>query len=225
MLSLSNLQVTNAGPAFNIQLQEYEKAVLMMPDEVSRDILLACLKGQQKPTTGSVTLPDAADYAILPPENEAEKDSTLKTVLTGPFKRLLTSLRKYEQLSIQMTKHFSPMQLGGYMEEMEQLEELINEYNAWDLEANLKAWQNGLQLPDLSTSYHEAAESEQWAVLLTRAFVLPAHFTILPDPNPILNKDQDAYLKQQLTSLSGGWLVISTTDQAQNWPEAYQYWP
>ena len=225
-LSFENLQPAETAPALQLTLQAQQQAVLAMPDEGSQEALVSVLKGQSTPVAGSVQLPENNQHHIvLPGDEEEEEDRKLKAVLTAPFQRLLTSLRKYEQLSIQVSKHFSPMQLGGYMEEMEELEQLINQYEAWDLEANLKTWQAGLQLPDLSIPYDDATTQQQWAVLLTRAFVLPASLTIFPDPTPWLNEEQQDFLIHQLTLLSSSWLVVSTTGQAQAWPEAYRAFP
>lgn len=228
MLSLTDFKPTNTAPAINLSLEEQQQVVLALPDEGTQEALLACLRSQQLPAAGSLTLPPDHQYHLVPPESddaEEEEDRKLKAVLTEPYQRLLTSLRKYEQLSIQMSKHFSPMQLGGYMEQMEELEALINQYEAWELEANLKAWQEGLQLPDLSIPYDEATPQQQWAVLLTRAFALPATLTILPDPMPWLNESQQHFLVQQLTALSGSWLVLSTETNSQAWPQPYCLFP
>ncbi len=225
-LSFENLQPADTAPVLQFTLQAQQQAVLAMPDKATQDALISVLMGQSNPVAGSIQLPEDNQYHIIQPDDEeAEEDRKLKAVLTSPFQRLLTSLRKYEQLSIQMSKHFSPMQLGGYMEEMEELEQLINQYGAWELEANLKAWQEGLQLPDLRIPYEEATPQQQWVVLLTRAFVLPAPLTIFPDPTPSLNKDQQDFLMQQLTPLSSSWLVVSTIEHLRAWPEAYHAFP
>jgi ATPase subunit of ABC transporter with duplicated ATPase domains len=220
MITFHDLRPTTHSPTLNLSLASGQKGVLALPNKQSSDALLSCLKGQLVPQSGSISFPPSDQYHIIPPI-EKDANQKLKAVLTNPFQRLLSSLRKYEQLSIQMSKHFSPMQLQGYMEDMEELEQLINQYDAWELEANLKDWQAGLQLPDLSIPYDEASLQQQWAVLLTRAFVLPASLTILSDPTPWLNEEQREFLMKHLTTLSTGWLVVADVDNSYNWPNAY----
>jgi ATPase subunit of ABC transporter with duplicated ATPase domains len=222
MITLQDLYLTVGSDPLQLSLKSGDKGVLVMPDQASSDALIRCLNGQMAPYSGAINLPEAEQYHLVSWPHEAEADQKLKAVLTQPYQRLLTSLRKYEQLSIQMSKHFSPMQLQGYMEDMEELEQLINQYDAWELEANLKDWQAGLALPDLSIPYDEASLQQQWAVLLTRAFVLPAPLTLLPDPTPWLNEEQQNFLVKQMKAHSAAWLVVSDVENSVNWPEAYR---
>lgn len=221
MITFKDLCLTEASEPLDLSMKSGEQRVLVMPDQASSDTLIHCLNGQLAPHAGSISLPETLQYHVVSWPQEAEEDQKLKAVLTQPYQRLLTSLRKFEQLSIQMSKHFSPMQLQGYMEDMEELEQLINQYDAWELEANLKNWQQGLQLTDLSIQYDEASLQQQWAVLLTKAFVLPVPLTLLPDPTPWLNEEQRNFLIKQMTTLSAAWLVVSDVENSANWPAAY----
>ncbi len=223
MITFHNLCLTGASEVLCLSLKSGEKQVVVMPDQASSDGLIDCLNGERAPQAGSISLPEPEQYHVVTRPDEVKEDQKLKAVLTQPYQRLLTSLRKYEQLSIQMSKHFSPFQLQGYMEEMEDLEQLINQYEAWELESDLKTWQKGLQIQDLSVPYKEAEPDQQWAVILSRAFVMPTPLTILKDPLPWLNEKQRDFLLQQMTELSAGWLVLSTYNSYSAWPEAYWY--
>lgn len=222
MLALDELVYMAGAPPLSLQLPTGAKGVLPCPDQQAQEALCAALSEPEN-LDQRHHLPDT--YQVLSTDTTGEGAQKLRAVITARVAGLLKALRKYEQLSIRMTRHFSPVQLGGYMEELSELEEHLEAYQAWDLEQRLKEWREGLELPDLDQHLKAVEPHQQVAAKLMQAFVMPAPLTVATDPLPWLTPQQQTFLLRNLEATGQGWLILSTYQDYRTWPEAYRIAP
>ena len=111
------------------------------------------------------------------------------TYIKHDFQQLLQNLKRYEQLSIQLTKIMSPSNLPALMEEMEALENHISKYDGWDLDQNIENWLTFLNGPQTDNMIKSLTPSSLYKSNLTKSILNHPTLLCLDQPIDYLNED------------------------------------
>ncbi len=222
MLYLKSLKWGTIQNPLDLHWQQGEKIVLILPDATEQETLISILMREMMPTEGSIEWSIKSDIAFWRQTREEWGESTANRVLIQYVENLLKALRKYEQLSIQLAKQFSPAQLGGFMEEMEELEEFINSYDAWELEHELKNLKTTFSLPDTETAMVDLSLQDQKKVELAALLGAPQFARIFVNPFSYLEERQTEAIKHKLEADKIGWLLLSTHEELLPLPDIYR---
>ena len=214
MLTLKGVKPTADQKPVDLEASSREKVILQLSQDNAISQWMAMLREEAEPLEGTWQweTDESVGFWSLAEPNRGEV--ALNKVVVQYVERLLKALRKYEQLSIQMAKHFSPAQLGGYMEEMEELETFINDHDAWELEHHIKSWKQTFNLPDGTTPMHDLSVIDQQKTELTAIMVAPKLFAVMANPFPILNEVETQAVRQVLEQSERGWLLFTTPDES-----------
>lgn len=214
MLTLKDVKPTAGQKPVDLEASGQQKVVLQLPQTNATSQWIGMLREETRPVEGTFQweTDEPVGFWSLAKPNRGEV--AMNKVVVQYVERLLKALQKYEQLSIQMAKHFSPAQLGGYMEEMEELETFINDHDAWELEHHIKSWKQTLNLPDGTIPMHDLSLVDQQKAELGAIMVAPNLFSVIANPFSRLNDEETKAVRQVLEQSERGWLLITTPDEA-----------
>ncbi len=211
MLDIARLPLSANVNPLNLNCGKTEKVVLILP-EMERGLLWDFLTGNAQPGEGKIEWAEESEQVFWPNKEEEWENNPVNKVLTRYVADLLKSLRKYEQLNLKMARHFSPAQLGGYIQEMEALEQFIQNYEAWELEQEIKEWKNLFNLPDGETPMKTLNKTTQKLVGLTSVLIVPKCYRVLENPFAFVKENPDA-VAQKLDQSETGWLLLKTKNE------------
>ncbi len=119
-----------------------------------------------------------------------DHNQNVATYIKQDFQKLLQNLKRYEQLSIQLTKIMSPSNLPALMEEMEALENHISEYDGWDLDQHIENWLTFLNGPQTDNMIKSLTPSSLYKSNLTKSILNHPTLLCLDQPIDYLNQDR-----------------------------------
>jgi ATP-binding cassette ChvD family protein len=171
--------------------------------------LLKIIAGQDKSFTGEVLF--SSDYSIgyLPQEPLLDDSKTVKEVVMEGVADSVALLEEYEAVNNKFAEPMQDEEMNKLIERQGELTELIEQHNAWELDAKLDRAMDALNCPDSDSAIATLSGGERRRVALCRLLLQEPDILLLDEPTNHLDAESVQWLEIHLKQYKG--TVIAVT--------------
>ncbi len=172
-----------------------------------KSTLLRIIAGVDQQYIGQVTAQKGITFGLLPQEPELDNAKTVKAIVEEGVQETVNLLREYEAVSNEMAN--PDADFDKLLEKQGQLQEKIEQLNAWDLDSKLEQAMDALRCPEGSTPVKVLSGGERRRVALCRLLLQEPDVLLLDEPTNHLDAESVGWLELHLAQYKG--TVIAVT--------------
>lgn len=171
--------------------------------------LLKIIAGEDKSYTGEVVFSPGYSVGYLPQEPVLDNSKTVKEVVMEGVGEVVAILKEYDEVNNKFAEPMSDDEMNRLIERQGELTELIDQYDAWELDAKLNRAMDALNCPDADANVATLSGGERRRVALCRLLLQEPDILLLDEPTNHLDAESVQWLEMHLRQYKG--TVIAVT--------------
>lgn len=171
--------------------------------------LLKIIAGEDKAFNGEVVFSPGYSVGYLPQEPVLDNTKTVKEVVMEGLSEIVDILKEYEKVNNKFMEPMSDDEMNRLIERQGELTELIEQHDAWELDAKLERAMDALNCPESDTSVAVLSGGERRRVALCRLLLQEPDILLLDEPTNHLDAESVQWLEMHLQQYKG--TVIAVT--------------
>ncbi len=174
-----------------------------------KSTLLKIIAGIDKSYQGEVVFAPGYSIGYLPQEPQLDDNLTVKEVVMQGVQKIVDVLKEYEEVNMKFAEPMSDDEMNKLIERQGELTELIDQYDAWELDSKLERAMDALRCPDGDTPVKNLSGGERRRVALCRLLLTEPDILLLDEPTNHLDAESVEWLEAHLQQYKG--TVIAVT--------------
>ena len=174
-----------------------------------KSTLLKIIAGLDKSYQGEVVFAPGYSIGYLPQEPQLDDTLTVKEVVQQGVQKIVDVLKEYEEVNMKFAELMSDDEMNKLIERQGELTELIDQYDAWELDSKLGRAMDALRCPDGDTPVKHLSGGERRRVALCRLLLTEPDILLLDEPTNHLDAESVEWLEAHLQQYKG--TVIAVT--------------
>lgn len=171
--------------------------------------LLKIIAGEDKSFNGEVVFSPGYSVGYLPQEPILDNSKTVKEVVMEGVADVVNILQEYEAVNNKFAEPMSDDEMNALIERQGELTELIEQYDAWELDAKLNRAMDALNCPEPEAKVETLSGGERRRVALCRLLLQEPDILLLDEPTNHLDAESVHWLEMHLQQYKG--TVIAVT--------------
>lgn len=171
--------------------------------------LLKIIAGLDKSYQGEVVFSPGYSVGYLPQEPQLDDNLTVKEVVQQGVQKIVDVLKEYEEVNMKFAEPMSDDEMNKLIERQGELTELIDQYDAWELDNKLERAMDALRCPEGDTPVKNLSGGERRRVALCRLLLTEPDILLLDEPTNHLDAESVQWLEMHLQQYKG--TVIAVT--------------
>jgi ATP-binding cassette ChvD family protein len=208
-----------------------------------KSTLLRIIAGQDKSFNGELVFSPGYSVGLLDQEPHLDETKTVKEVVQEGVQEVVDVLKAYEDINLKFglpEVYENPDEMDRLMAEQAQLQEKIDQYDAWNLDSKLERAMDALQCPPDDQPVSELSGGERRRVALCRLLLREPDVLLLDEPTNHLDAESIQWLEMHLAQYKGtvicithdryfldnvaGWILELDRGQGIPWKGNYTSW-
>ncbi len=177
-----------------------------------KSTLLKIIAGQDKSFNGELVFAPGYSVGLLEQEPQLDENKTVKEIVQEGVQDTIDVLARYEEINSEFglpEVYENPDTMEKLMNEQAQLQEKIDQLDAWNLDSKLERAMDALQCPPNEQPVNELSGGERRRVALCRLLLQQPDILLLDEPTNHLDAESIQWLEMHLAQYKG--TVISIT--------------
>jgi len=171
--------------------------------------LLKIIAGVDKSFQGEVVFSPGYTVGYLAQEPEMDNSLTVIDVVKQGVQKIVDILAEYDTVNMKFMEEMSDDEMNRLIERQGELTELIDQYEAWELDSKLERAMDALRCPDPDTPVKNLSGGERRRVALCRLLLSEPDILLLDEPTNHLDAESVEWLEMHLKQYKG--TVIAVT--------------
>jgi ATP-binding cassette ChvD family protein len=177
-----------------------------------KSTVLRIIAGLEKEYEGEVAFSPGYSVGFLPQEPELDPNKTVQEVVKEGVQEQADLLAEYEDINNKFMDEEimnDPDKMNELIERQSQVQEKIDQVDAWDLDSKLQLAMDALRTPEGDTPINVISGGEKRRVALCRLLLQEPDILLLDEPTNHLDAESVHWLEQHLQQYKG--TVIAVT--------------
>ena len=174
-----------------------------------KSTLLKIIAGTDKNYQGDVAFSPGYTVGYLAQEPELDNSKTVKEVVQEGVQEVVNLMKEYEEVNNRFSEPMSDEEMNKLIERQGELTELLDQHDAWELDAKLERAMDALNCPDADASVATLSGGERRRVALCRLLLQEPDILLLDEPTNHLDAESIQWLEAHLHQYKG--TVIAVT--------------
>ncbi|MBO4481233.1 MAG: energy-dependent translational throttle protein EttA, partial [Bacteroidales bacterium] len=171
--------------------------------------LLKIIAGVDKSYQGEVVFAPGYSVGYLQQEPELDDNLTVKEIVMQGVQEVADILKEYEEVNLKFAEPMDDDEMNRLIERQGELTELIDQHDAWELDAKLDRAMDALRCPEGDTPVRNLSGGERRRVALCRLLLSEPDILLLDEPTNHLDAESVEWLEMHLRQYKG--TVIAVT--------------
>jgi len=174
-----------------------------------KSTLLRIIAGLDKAFLGEVVFSPGFSVGMLEQEPHLDDSKTVKEIVQEAVQDVVDLLAEYEVVNNRFMEPMDDEQMNKLIERQGQLTDLIEQHDAWELDAKLERAMDALRCPEGDTAVSVLSGGERRRVALCRLLLQQPDILLLDEPTNHLDAESIEWLERFLQQYKG--TVIAVT--------------
>ncbi len=171
--------------------------------------LLRIMAGLDKSFNGEVSLSKGFTIGFLEQEPELDNNKTVREIVEQGVQDVVDCLKEYDEINAKFAEPMSDDEMDKLIEKQGEVQEKLDNLDAWDLDSRLEMAMDALRCPPGDTPMEVISGGERRRVALCRLLLERPDILLLDEPTNHLDAETVAWLEQHLLRYEG--TVIAVT--------------
>jgi len=171
--------------------------------------LLRIMAGADKEISGEAVLSPGYTVGYLEQEPLIDDSRTVREVVEEAVQETVALLKEFEAINAKFAEPLSDDDMNKLLERQGEVQEKLDQRDAWDLDPRLEMAMDALRCPAPETPVKVLSGGERRRVALCRLLLQKPDILLLDEPTNHLDAESVAWLEQHLQSYPG--TVIAVT--------------
>jgi sulfate-transporting ATPase len=202
--------------------------------------LLRILAGVEKEFNGETVLSPGHTIGFLEQEPLLDDSRTVREVVEEAVQGTVKLLKEFEEINAKFAEEMSDDEMNALLKRQGEVQEKLEQQDAWDLDARLEMAMDALRCPPPDTPVKLLSGGERRRVALCRLLLQKPDILLLDEPTNHLDAESVAWLEHHLQSYPGtiiavthdryfldnvaGWILELDRGQGIPWQGNYTSW-
>lgn len=177
-----------------------------------KSTLLRIIAGQEKSFNGELVFAPGYSVGLLEQEPILDESKTVIEIVKEGVQETVNVLNRYEEINLEFglpEVYENPDAMDKLMAEQAQLQEKMDQLDAWNLDSKLERAMDALQCPPDEQPVNELSGGERRRVAMCRLLLQEPDVLLLDEPTNHLDAESIQWLEMHLAQYKG--TVISIT--------------
>ncbi|MDT7552654.1 MAG: hypothetical protein QOI16_1190 [Pseudonocardiales bacterium] len=175
------------------------------PNGAGKSSVLKIMAGLDQPNNGDAYLKPGATVGILQQEPTLDETKTVLGNVQEGLGEIKQQLDRYNEIAELMATDYS----DALMEEMGQLQEVLDDNDAWELDSQLEQAMDALRCPPPDSPVTTLSGGERRRVALCKLLLSKPDLLLLDEPTNHLDAESVLWLEQHLANYPGAVLAVT----------------
>jgi len=186
-----------------------------------KSTLLKIIAGLDKNFEGEVAFSSGYSVGYLEQDPKLDPNKTVKEIVQEGVQEIVDLLKEFEEINLKFAEPMTDDEMTKLIERQGEVQELIDKYDAWELDSKLEQAMDALRCPDGEQLVKTLSGGENRRVALCRLLLKKPDVLLLDEPTNHLDAESVQWLEQFLQQYEG--TVIAVThdryflDNAAGW--------
>ena len=171
--------------------------------------LLRIMAGVDKEINGEALLSPGYTVGYLEQEPLIDDSRTVREVVEEAVQETVNLLKEFEEINAKFAEQMSDDEMSALLERQGQVQEKLDQQEAWDLDARLEMAMDALRCPPPDTPVKVLSGGEQRRVALCRLLLQKPDILLLDEPTNHLDAESVAWLEHHLQSYPGTIIAVT----------------
>src|ERR671939_428396 len=202
--------------------------------------LLRIIAGADKNFTGETVLSPGYTVGYLEQEPRLDESKTVRETVEEAVAETVRLLKEFDEINARFGEEMSDDEMAKLLERQGEVQEKLDQADAWDLDSRLEMAMDALRCPPGDTPVKVLSGGERRRVALCRLLLQKPDILLLDEPTNHLDAESVAWLEQHLQSYLGtviavthdryfldnvaGWILELDRGQGIPWQGNYSSW-
>ena len=171
--------------------------------------LLRIMAGVDKEITGEAVLSPGYTVGYLEQEPLIDDSRTVRQVVEEAVQETVNLLKEFEEINAKFGEELSDDDMNKLLERQGQVQEKLEQQDAWDLDARLEMAMDALRCPPPDTPVKILSGGERRRIALCRLLLQKPDILLLDEPTNHLDAESVAWLEHHLQSYPGTIIAVT----------------